>query len=61
MSPANAKFPFAISFILTGSAFVMLYLIGKNPQVQASYTGALEEYRNRRLSDYENLIKKEEV
>ena len=54
-------FTFAISFILTGSASVMLYLIGKNPQVQASYTGALEEYRNRRLSDYENLVKKEEV
>lgn len=54
-------FTFAISFVLTGSASVMLYLIGKNPQVQASYTGALEEYRNRRLSDYENLVKKEEV
>jgi hypothetical protein len=54
-------FTFAISFILTGSASVMLYLIGKNPQVQASYTGALEEYQNRRLSDYENLVKNEEV
>ncbi|WP_341883888.1 hypothetical protein [Synechococcus sp. UW140] len=54
-------FTFAISFILTGSASVMLYLIGKNPQVQASYTGTLGEYRNRRLSDYENLVKKEEV
>ena len=54
-------FTFAISFILTGSASVMLYLIGKNPEVQASYTGMLEEYRNRRLSDYEELTKKEEV
>ena len=54
-------FTFAISVILTGSASVMLYLIGKNPQVQASYTGALEEYQNRRLSDYENLVKNEEV
>ena len=54
-------FTFAISLILTGSASVMLYLIGKNPEVQASYTGMLEEYRNRRLSDYEELTKKEEV
>jgi len=54
-------FTFAISFILTGSASVMLYLIGKNPQVQASYEDALGDFRKRRLSDYENLVEKEEV
>jgi len=54
-------FTFAISVILTGAASVMLYMIGKNPQVQASFTGDLERYRNNRLSDYEKLAKQEEA
>jgi hypothetical protein len=54
-------FTFAISVILTGAASVMLYMTGKNPQVQASFTGDLERYRNNRLSDYEKLAKQEEV
>ena len=54
-------FTFGISVILTGAASVMLYMTGKNPQVQASFTGDLERYRNNRLSDYEKLAKQEEV
>jgi hypothetical protein len=54
-------FTFAISVILTGAASVMLYMTGKNPQVQASFTGDLERYRNNRLSDYEKLAKQEEA
>ena len=54
-------FTFAISVILTGAASVMLYMIGKNPQVQATFTGDLERYRNNRLSDYEKLAKQEEA
>ena len=53
-------FTFAISVILTGAASIMLYLAGKNPQVQASRMEALQTYRNNRLSEYENLAKKEE-
>lgn len=53
-------FTFGISVILTGAASVMLYLTGKNPQVQASFTGDLERYRNNRLSDYEKLVKQQE-
>ena len=53
-------FTLIVSIILTGAASIMLYLAGKNPQVQASFMGELEKHRNRRLSDYENLAKKEE-
>ena len=52
-------FSLAISIILTGAASVMLYLAGKNPQVQASFTGELTRYRDIRLGDYERLAKKE--
>jgi hypothetical protein len=54
-------FTFGISVILTGAASIMLYMAGKNPQVQASFMGELEIYRNSRLSEYENLAKKEEA
>jgi len=53
-------FTFGISVILTGAASIMLYMAGKNPQVQASFMGELEGYRNNRLSEYETLAKKEE-
>jgi len=39
----------------------MLYMAGKNPQAQASFMGELEKYRNKRLSEYETLAKKEEA
>jgi hypothetical protein len=54
-------FTFGIAVILTGAASVMLYMAGKNPQVHASRTGELETYRNKRLSEYEILAKKEEA
>lgn len=54
-------FTFGISVILTGAASIMLYMTGKNPQVQASFMGELEGYRNNRLSEYETLAKKEEA
>jgi len=54
-------FTFGISVILTGAASIMLYMAGKNPQVQASFMGELEKYRNNRLSEYETLVKKEEA
>ena len=54
-------FTFAISVILTGAASIMLYMTGKNPEVQASFTGELERYRNIRLSDYEQLVKNEGI
>ena len=54
-------FSLMISVILTGAASIMLYMAGKNPQVQASFTGDLERYRNNRLSDYEKLAKQEEA
>ena len=53
-------FTFAISVILTGAASILLYLTGKNPQVQASRMEELQDYRNKRLSEYENLAKNEE-
>jgi hypothetical protein len=54
-------FSLAISIVLTGAASIMLYMAGKDPQVQASFTGDLERYRNNRLSDYEKLVKQEEA
>jgi len=54
-------FTFGISVILTGAASIMLYMAGKNPQAQASFMGELEKYRNKRLSEYETLAKKEEA
>jgi len=54
-------FTFGISVILTGAASIMLYMAGKNPQVQASFMGELEKERNKRLSEYETLAKKEEA
>lgn len=53
-------FTLMVSIILTGAASIMLYMAGKNPQVQASFMGELETYRNNRLSEYETLAKKEE-
>ena len=52
-------FTLAISIILTGAASIMLYLTGGNPQVHASYTGELNQFRDRRLSEYASLINKE--
>ena len=52
-------FTLAISIILTGAASIMLYLTGGNPQVHASYTGELNQFRDRRLSEYASLINKQ--
>jgi len=52
-------FMLSISIILTGAASIMLYLTGGNPQIQASFTGELKQFRDRRLSEYDNLIKRE--
>ena len=54
-------FVFAIAVVLTGASSILLYLTGKNPQVQASFTGELEVYRKNILSDYEKLAKQEEL
>lgn len=49
----------SISIILTGAASIMVYLTGGNPQVHASFTGELKQFRDRRLSEYERQISKE--
>ena len=53
-------FMLSISIILTGAASIMLYLTGGNPQIQASFTGELKQFRDRRLSEYDNLVKRED-
>ncbi len=49
-------FTLSISVILTGAAALMLYLISLNTQVKASYLGELEQFRDERLDQYQELI-----
>jgi hypothetical protein len=46
----------SISILLTGLATALLYQSGKNTEVQASFTGELEDFRNERLDQYEQAL-----
>lgn len=60
LSPIGfSLFMLSISVILTGSASVMIYLVGRNPEVQASFTGELERFRDKCLDQYQRLLGKE--
>lgn len=52
-------FTLAISVILTGAAAIMIYLISLNKQVQASFSGELLQYRDKRLDDYQKIVMQE--
>lgn len=54
-------FTLSVSVILTGAAALMLYLTSLNTQVKASYLGELEQYRDRRLDEYQELITRQEA
>jgi len=49
-------FTLSISVILTAAAAIMLYLIALNPQVQASFSGELLEFRDERLDEYQRIV-----
>ena len=60
LSPIGfSLFMLSISVILTGSASILIYLVGRNPEVRASYTGELNKYRDARLDRYQKTLEKE--
>ena len=52
-------FMLSISIVLTGTASVLIYLVGRNPEVQASFTGELKQFRDQHLDHYQQLLSKE--
>jgi hypothetical protein len=60
LSPIGfSLFMLSISVILTGSASILIYLVGRNPEVRASYTGELNKYRDERLNRYQQALQRE--
>ena len=52
-------FMLSVSIVLTGTASVLIFLVGRNPEVQASFTGELKRFSNQHLDYYQQLLSKE--
>jgi hypothetical protein len=60
LSPIGfSLFMLAISVILTGTASILIFLVGRNPEVRASFTGELEKFRDDQLDRYQKTLSKE--